>query len=69
MTPVELRASLDGDRTYLRVGSFVVAYCTEHTLQQIQALWSELGVPIELSPVLERRWLSQEASGAEVAEE
>ena len=69
MTPVELRPSLDGDRTYLRVGTFVTAYCTERTLQQVLALWNDLGVPIELVPI----WLQceppPEASGAEVSEE
>jgi hypothetical protein len=69
MTPLQTRPAVDGDRVYLQVGSFAQAFLTEHTLQRIEALWRDLKVPIELVPVLERREVSREASGAEVSEE
>ena len=69
MTPLATHPALDGDRTYLRVGAFATAYCTERTLQRIQALWGDLHVAIELVPMIERRKPPQEVSGAEVGEE
>ena len=69
MIPLAARPALDGDRTYLQVGSFAQAYCTERTLQRIQVLWGDLRTPIELVPMLNWGEPPREASGAEVSEE
>ena len=70
MTPISLRPSLDADRTYLTVGGFQNAYLTEHTAQRIQALHRDLGTPIELVVMYDRRSaVRAEDSGAEVSEE
>ena len=66
MTPVTTRPSLDSDRTYLQVGAFINAFITEATAKGIQVLSGELGLPIELVPMLERREIPPEALGSEV---